>query len=136
MASKLGKYELIRTLGKGAYSKVKLARNVDTGDFVAIKIHKTDTPEFSSEIRQIVTNEVRTIMKLQHDNIVQVKDYMDDEVVEKPNGSSYNVSCVVVQEICDGGELFYYVLNSGYFSPQMARYLFKQIVNGLIFMQA
>ena len=34
----VGKYELGRTLGKGNFAKVKFARNVDTGENVAIKI--------------------------------------------------------------------------------------------------
>ena len=40
MPSRLGKYTLVRTLGSGAYSKVKLAQHVDTGEFYAIKIMK------------------------------------------------------------------------------------------------
>jgi serine/threonine protein kinase len=34
----VGKYELGRTLGEGTFAKVKFARNVDTGESVAIKI--------------------------------------------------------------------------------------------------
>ena len=34
----MGKYELGRTLGEGNFAKVKFARNVDTGENVAIKI--------------------------------------------------------------------------------------------------
>lgn len=46
MPSTLGRYNLIRTLGTGAFSKVKLAVNTETGDQVAIKIHRTDNPNF------------------------------------------------------------------------------------------
>lgn len=35
---RLGKYELGRTLGEGNFGKVKLARNVETGQYFAIKI--------------------------------------------------------------------------------------------------
>lgn len=35
---RLGKYELGRTLGEGNFGKVKLARNVETGHYVAVKI--------------------------------------------------------------------------------------------------
>lgn len=34
----MGRYELGRTLGEGTFAKVKFARNVETGDNVAIKI--------------------------------------------------------------------------------------------------
>ena len=36
--TRVGKYELVRTLGKGNFAKVKFARNVDTGENLAIKI--------------------------------------------------------------------------------------------------
>jgi serine/threonine protein kinase len=36
--TRVGKYELGRTLGEGTFAKVKFARNVDTEETVAIKI--------------------------------------------------------------------------------------------------
>lgn len=36
--TRVGRYELGRTLGEGTFAKVKFARNVDTGENVAIKI--------------------------------------------------------------------------------------------------
>ena len=50
---------------------------------------------------------------------------MEKGVVEKDNGTKYEVSCVIVEEWAKGGELFFYVLNSGYFSEKMARYFFN-----------
>ena len=38
MPTMLDKYMIERTLGRGAYSKVKLARDPETGEKVAIKI--------------------------------------------------------------------------------------------------
>lgn len=34
----VGKYEIGRTIGEGSFAKVKFGRNVETGDFVAVKI--------------------------------------------------------------------------------------------------
>jgi serine/threonine protein kinase len=44
MTSKLDKYDLIKKLGAGAYSKVKLGFRPDTGKYYAIKIHREDNP--------------------------------------------------------------------------------------------
>lgn len=55
-------------------------------------------------------------MALSHPNIITIKDFIDSATVKKHDGREYNVSCVVVEEIAAGGELFYFVLNSGYFS--------------------
>ena len=40
--TRVGKYELGRTLGEGTFAKVKFAKNVETGDCVAIKILDRD----------------------------------------------------------------------------------------------
>lgn len=40
MPSKLGKYTLVRTLGTGANSKVKLAHDKETGQYYAVKVMK------------------------------------------------------------------------------------------------
>lgn len=36
--TRLGKYELGKTIGEGSFAKVKFAKNVENGDHVAIKI--------------------------------------------------------------------------------------------------
>lgn len=40
--TRVGKYELGRTLGEGSFAKVKFAKNVDTGEVFAIKIIKRE----------------------------------------------------------------------------------------------
>lgn len=35
---RVGKYELGRTIGEGTFAKVKFARNIETGEPIAIKI--------------------------------------------------------------------------------------------------
>lgn len=35
---RIGKYEMGKTLGEGSFAKVKVAKNVETGESVAIKI--------------------------------------------------------------------------------------------------
>lgn len=36
--TRVGPYELGKTLGEGSFAKVKIAKNVQTGDFFAIKV--------------------------------------------------------------------------------------------------
>lgn len=40
--TRVGKYELGRTLGEGTFAKVKFAKNLETGENVAIKIFDKD----------------------------------------------------------------------------------------------
>jgi serine/threonine protein kinase len=124
MPSKLGKYILQRTLGSGSYSKVKQALNTEDGKLYAIKIHKKGDPKFTPGCLEVVESEAKAISKLKHPNIVNIVDYMPEAVVEREHGAPYEVMCVIVEELAAGGELFYYVKNSGYFEEKYARYFF------------
>ena len=58
-------------------------------------------------------------------------EFIPHATVKKSNGSEYNVICVIVEELAQGGELFFYVKNSGYFKESYARYFFHQIIDAL-----
>ncbi len=60
----LGHYNLYHTLGKGAYSKVKLAYDTQVNQWCAIKLHKNDDHEFTNDIKSLVITEVKAIRKL------------------------------------------------------------------------
>jgi len=64
------------------------------------------------------------LSKISHPRIVNIVDYHPRHIVLKPDGSTYDVVCVIVSELAKGGELFFYVKNSGAFSERHARYLF------------
>ncbi len=64
------------------------------------------------------------MINLRHSNIVNIINYIPEAYVEKSSGKKYPVLCVIVEELAQGGELFYYVKNSGHFSEKMSRYFF------------
>ena len=82
---------------------------------------------------ETIENEVRAISKLSHPNIVNVVDYIPKATITKGNGTSYDVVCVVIEDLAPGGELFFYVKNSGYFDEKIARYYFRQIISALAY---
>ena len=47
MPSKVGKYHILKGLGKGSYSKVKLALDPETNKHYALKIHKAEDPNMT-----------------------------------------------------------------------------------------
>jgi serine/threonine protein kinase len=59
---KLGKYRLLKTIGEGNYSTVKLAEHTETNERYAIKIHKEEG--LSREDIEDILKEVRAIVKL------------------------------------------------------------------------
>lgn len=125
----LGKYNLLRTLGEGAFSKVKLALNNEDHQYYAIKVHKEE--KIDKTVLETVENEANAFRRLNHDNIIRLVEYYPEGIVKKKDGSTYVAKAVVVQEYAQGGELFFYVKNSGYFQEDIARYYFRQIIDGL-----
>lgn len=76
MAEKIGKYEVIRTLGKGATAVVYLARDPDTGFEVAIKLIRfnDENVTMSRRLRKLFQTEDSIGRRLDHPNIVRIYD--------------------------------------------------------------
>ncbi|KAI0406992.1 hypothetical protein F4802DRAFT_62578 [Xylaria palmicola] len=84
----INQYEVIQELGRGVQGKVKLARNVDTGDYVAIKI----IPRFSKKRRlgkvtaspqDKTKREIAILKKIRHPNVVALLEIIDDPELKK-----------------------------------------------------
>ncbi|XP_030626424.1 serine/threonine-protein kinase MARK1-like isoform X8 [Chanos chanos] len=67
-------YRLLKTIGKGNFAKVKLARHVLTGREVAVKI--IDKTQLNPTSLQKLFREVRIMKILNHPNIGEVFDYL------------------------------------------------------------
>jgi serine/threonine protein kinase len=61
MPSQLGKYTLMRTLGSGANSKVKLGLDKGSGTYYAVKILKKGNPNLDHKFLELVLTEVQTM---------------------------------------------------------------------------
>ncbi|XP_058511454.1 MAP/microtubule affinity-regulating kinase 3 isoform X7 [Ochotona princeps] len=70
----IGHYRLLKTIGKGNFAKVKLARHILTGREVAIKI--IDKTQLNPTSLQKLFREVRIMKILNHPNIGEVFDYL------------------------------------------------------------
>ena len=63
MPGRLGKYEIIKTLGHGGSCKVKLAYDTETGEKVAVKMLKKDIDQ---KTHSLTINEVQAMTDLRH----------------------------------------------------------------------
>ena len=130
MPSQLGKYTLVRTLGSGANSKVKLGLDKATGTYYAVKILKKGNPNLDHKFLELVMTEVNTMTQLHHANIVNLVEFGQDGVVEKSSGAKEPVIFIVL-ELARGGELFDYVALTGRFDEPVCRFYFRQLIDGL-----
>ncbi|XP_016109723.1 serine/threonine-protein kinase MARK2-like isoform X7 [Sinocyclocheilus grahami] len=114
----IGCYRLLKTIGKGNFAKVKLAKHVLTDKEVAVKI--IDKTQLNSSSLQKLFREVRIMKVLNHPNIVKLF-----EVIETDK------SLYLVMEYASGGEVFDYLVAHGRMKEKEARAKFRQIVSAV-----
>ncbi len=102
MLEKVGKYEVIRVLGKGATAVVYLARDPDADREVAVKLIKFggENIAMSRRLRKLFQTEDAIGRRLTHPNIVQLYDAVveDDQayiVMEFIEGTSLEQYCAI-----------------------------------------
>ncbi|XP_077648509.1 sperm motility kinase 2B-like [Urocitellus parryii] len=104
------RYEVLRAIGHGGFSQVKLARHLLTGVEVAVKVLSKKKENFSGH------SEANVMMDLEHPNVIQLF-----QVIETGQ------HIYIVMEHADGGQLHDYI-KSGGMQEEEARRLFRQIV--------
>ncbi|XP_060037105.1 MAP/microtubule affinity-regulating kinase 3 isoform X12 [Erinaceus europaeus] len=114
----IGNYRLLKTIGKGNFAKVKLARHILTGREVAIKI--IDKTQLNPTSLQKLFREVRIMKVLNHPNIVKLF-----EVIETDK------TLYLIMEYASGGEVFDYLVAHGRMKEKEARTKFRQIVSAV-----
>ena len=76
-------YAILRKLGSGQHGTVKLGKNLDTGEYVAVKIVR----RFSKKLRlgkagdpnDMIKKEVAILKKARHGNVVSLLEVIDDD---------------------------------------------------------
>uniref|UniRef100_A0A3B5KQH1 non-specific serine/threonine protein kinase n=1 Tax=Xiphophorus couchianus TaxID=32473 RepID=A0A3B5KQH1_9TELE len=117
-APHVGNYRLLKTIGKGNFAKVKLARHIPTGREVAIKI--IDKTQLNPTSLQKLLREVRIMKNLNHPNIVKLFEVIETEK-----------TLYLVMEYASGGEVFDYLVAHGRMKEKEARAKFRQIVSAV-----
>ncbi|XP_022707270.1 MAP/microtubule affinity-regulating kinase 3-like isoform X3 [Varroa jacobsoni] len=114
----IGRYRLLKTIGKGNFAKVKLARHLPTNKEVAIKI--IDKTQLNQSSLQKLFREVRIMKMLSHPNIVKLYQVIETEK-----------TLYLVMEYASGGEVFDYLVAHGRMKEKEARAKFRQIVSAV-----
>ncbi|CAF0793378.1 unnamed protein product [Adineta steineri] len=114
----IGKYRFSKTIGKGNFAKVKLARHLPTGREVAIKI--IDKAQLNPTSLQKLFREVKIMKGLDHPNIVKLFEVIETEK-----------TLYLVMEYASGGEVFDYLVAHGRMKEKEARSKFRQIVSAV-----
>ena len=122
--TKIDYYKIGKVIGKGAFGKVNLAINRLTGKFVALKsINKTYMTDESS-LKKIM-QEYNILKRARHQNIVRLYESFDTDS-----------HTVYVMEVCGGGDLLTYVRRRRKLKEDLAKHVFRQLVQGLTYVHS
>lgn len=125
----VGKYRIVRTLGKGCFGRVLLGQNPETEEKVAIKyVQKHST--LDSKVKRTINREVCLLKLLNHPNIIRTFEVLP----EHPSIDSGDFIAVVMENI-EGGELFDYINEHGSLPEDRARKWFRQLVSAIEYCQ-
>ena len=112
-------YKIIKNIGKGNFSTVKLAMDKETSEKIAIKILDKVKIKNKHDMERI-EREISMVKKIAHLNIAKVFDIKEDD-------SKY----YIIMEYCEKGELFNLILEKRKLNEEESAYYFYQIINGL-----
>lgn len=114
-----GLYDLDKTLGRGHFAVVKLARHVFTGEKVAVKV--IDKTKLDTLATGHLFQEVRCMKLVQHPNIVRLYEVIDTQT-----------KLYLILELGDGGDMFDYIMkHEEGLSEDLAKKYFAQIVHAI-----
>ncbi|XP_074565551.1 CBL-interacting serine/threonine-protein kinase 12-like [Curcuma longa] len=119
----LGRYEVGRLLGHGAFAKVYHARHAETGESVAIKVLDKEKI-LQSGLAAHTKREIAILRRVRHPNIVHLHEVM-----------ATKSKIYFVMELVRGGELFARVAKGRLPEPAARRY-FQQLVSAVAFCHA
>ncbi|CDW87482.1 protein kinase domain containing protein [Stylonychia lemnae] len=115
-------YHFIERLGSGGFGVVYLAQERKSGDKFAVKaIQKNKIQDYDT-----FQNEIRTLRTLDHPNIIKLYEIWEwqDVCFLVTEQLLLNVNAIV--SFCEGGELFYYILQKKSLSEKEAALIMKQ----------
>lgn len=126
-----GPYSVIRQIGTGSFSVVKLALDTraspDTARHVALKLIEQSKMKASERFKSSVDREVELLRAIDHASIVKLLDVI-------PGHPIYHV---LVLEYVPGGELWDLISESkARVSENMVKHIFKQLLNAVEYLHS
>jgi len=128
--SQVDHYNILRKLGAGAYAKVKLALDTQTGGQVALKIMRGNSATIPKHYMALYQNEVEALNRLNHPNIVHISHVNLNAVYKSKSGREIEV-VYIAMELLPNGELFDVLFYTGRMEEPVARVYFRQILDAV-----
>ncbi|KAL8225103.1 hypothetical protein R6Q57_017660 [Mikania cordata] len=117
--SLFGKYEIGKLLGFGAFAKVYHARDIVSGQSIAIKVFNKQKITSNTSLMSNIEREIDIMRRLRHPNIVKLYEVL-----------ATKTKIYFVMELVKGGELFAKVAKTRLSESQSRKY-FQQLISAI-----
>lgn len=114
----LDNYQVMEQLGEGAFSIVYKAKNILTGELVAVKILRKF--QMDQMQKQSVLKEVTIMRQLNHPNITRFIEFIDSDPYY-----------YIVEELVAGGEVFAAIVKYTYLLEDLSRHIISQVAHAI-----
>lgn len=118
----VGKYKVVKTIGKGGFAVVVLGKHIVTNECVAIKIISRDTIN-KQNLLMYLENELRLSMRFEHPNIARVYDVIYEQDI-----------IMIIMEYCPNGDLQSLLSRGVYFTIKEQINIAIQILEGIAYL--
>lgn len=124
--NKKKEYKLGKILGSGSFGVVRECVHRKTKEVYAVKIIKRKKKyRKHSYYEKMVRNEIKYLSLMNHSNIIRLKDFFED-----------HKKFYIVLEKCDGGELFYKIVNNRCLMENESVGIVRQICCALVYLHS
>ena len=117
----IGKYNFLHSIGKGSFSLVKEAFDIETKVNYAVKIIPKANLKSLTE-RERFEREVRVIIQMSHPGIIKIHDFITDAYF-----------FYLVMEFCPGGTLLSQTSNKDRIKEEETKPIFKQLLEAIAY---
>ncbi|KAI9251047.1 kinase-like domain-containing protein [Sporodiniella umbellata] len=129
----VNQYMLVKEIGRGMHGKVKLAQDLDTSEWVAIKIVDKQSrkkqlgygpliPSRGDDIEEKIRREIAIMKKCSHPHVVRL-----GEVIDDPSSNKIYLAL----EYMEGGEVEWRSGDHPILTVDQSRKIFRDVVSGL-----
>ena len=119
-------YRILKTLGKGGESVVKLVSN-QQGEQFAMKIFKTDHTEKSKLVIEKASAELEIVQKLNFESLPIYYEFKADAVWTRSSGLQQHV-CYLLMEFIEGCSLSDFIETVSSQHEKYLRYIFRDVI--------
>jgi len=120
---KLGKYILIKEIGRGQFGTVYVAQSEEDNQQYAVKCVQKSLIDGNTMLKRLLKTEVGVMNNINHQNIMHLFDFLE-------SGNNY----YLIMQYCNNGDLEQYMINKNkkFFSEDESIYFLKQIMCGFM----